>query len=143
MPASKTRSASRSTRTRSTSAKRGGEAALKQLNTSLEAAQKAMVELRGNLSRGGHELLKDVHKRIGDARRDTRRLNKSLLEDIGRLQEALGGRGKTGATSRSTGARKSSARKTTSRKASTGRSGAKRTSTAKRSTGSKARKKAR
>jgi hypothetical protein len=84
------------TRARTSSRKSTGAASLDRLNASLEAAQKALTDLSGNLGRGGRDLLKDVQKMVRDARRDTLRLNKALVADLDQLQKTVTGRGGRG-----------------------------------------------
>jgi hypothetical protein len=83
----------KSTRAHTSSRTSTAAASLDRLNASLEAAQKALTDLGGNLGRGGRDLLKDVQKLVRDARRDTGRLNKTLLADLGQLQKTVTGRG--------------------------------------------------
>ena len=114
----------KSTRARTSSRKSTGAASLDRLNASLETAQKALTELTGNLGRGGRDLLKDVQKMLRDTRRDTRRLNKSLLADMDQLQKTAtgtGGRPRVSQKSRTT-------RKTATRKAARGRTASTRSS---------------
>jgi hypothetical protein len=114
----------RGTRARMSSRKSTATASLDRLNASLEAAQKALTELGGNLGRGGRELLKDVQKLVRDARRDTGRLNKTLLADLDQLQKTVTGRG-----SRPRASQKSrTTRKTATRKTASGRTASTRTS---------------
>jgi hypothetical protein len=114
----------RSARTRASSRKSTGAASLDRLNASLEAAQKALTDLGDNLGRGGRDLLKDVQKMVRDARRDTLRLNKSLLADLDQLQKAVTGRG-----GRSQASQKNrTTRKTATRKAASGRTASTRSS---------------
>jgi hypothetical protein len=139
MPAARKKSTSKKAvkRGRSTAAKKSSPAhtSLETLNNSLEAAQTALSELGGSLSQSGRGLLKDVQKQIGDARRTTRKVNRSILSEIERLQGAI-----TSRTPGSGSSRKSSAKRkvTATRKA----GAAKRTkrAPAKRATASKARK---
>jgi hypothetical protein len=110
----------KSTRARTSSRKGTGAASLDRLNASLEAAQKALTDLGGNLGRGGRDLLKDVQKLV----RDTRRLNKTLLADMDQLQKTVagsGGRSRASQKSRTT-------RKTATRKAGSGRTASTRSS---------------
>jgi hypothetical protein len=57
-----------------------GHASLDALNSSLETAQGALSELSGNLSRGGRDLVKDLQKRVNEASRDARKMNRSLVD---------------------------------------------------------------
>ncbi len=69
-------------------------AALKWLSTSLDAAQRALVELRADagrdLSHGARDLHKDRRTFISNARRDTGKLTKALQRDFEHAQEQLG-----------------------------------------------------
>jgi len=106
----------KATPARTSSRKSTAAASLDRLNASLEAAQKALADLGGTLGRGGRDLLKDVQKLVRDARRDTARLNKTLLADLGQLQKTVTGRG-----ARSRASQKSpTTRKTQTRKAASG-----------------------
>jgi hypothetical protein len=97
------------------SAARTGDAALKRLNSSLDAAQDALTELRKNLGRGGRGVVNDVHKRVTDLRKDARKLNKSVRSELDQLQKSIaGGRPSTGA--RRTGGRKAATSKAGARK---------------------------
>src|SRR5881396_2922614 len=87
-----TKTTGTSKRARTSSPKSTAPASLDRLNASLEAAQKALTDLGSNLGRGGRDLLKDVQKLLRDARRDTLRLNKSLITDLNHLQKTVTGR---------------------------------------------------
>jgi hypothetical protein len=114
----------RDTHARMSSRKSTAAASLDRLNASLEAAQKAHTDLSGNLGRGGRDLLKDVQKLVRDARRDTGRLNKTLLTDPDQLQKTVTGRG-----SRPRASQKSrTTRKTVTRKTASGRTASTRSS---------------
>jgi hypothetical protein len=62
---------------------------LDRLNESLDAAQKALSDLQGDLGRGARDVAKNVSRLIRDARRDTAKLNRALVKDIGQLGQAL------------------------------------------------------
>jgi hypothetical protein len=68
---------------------RRGTAALDGLEVSLEEAQKALTDLRRDLSTGGRRLVKDVDTAIKSARRDLRRSRKAIQGDLGDLGDAL------------------------------------------------------
>ena len=107
-----------STTRRASTAKRGkGHTALDRLTKSVDSAQDALKDLRGEMSKGGSGILKDVDKQLKDARKTLRGHSKSVLKDLEGLQQKLPGRG--GAKKAST-ARKSSG---TARKATSSRSG--------------------
>src|SRR6266540_3176411 len=125
MATTKTKTTRRKSSPASTPSRKSTAAAsLDRLNASLEAAQKALTDLGGNLGRGGSDLLKDVQKLVSGARRDTLRLNKSLLTNLNQLQKTVTGRGgrpRAGQKSRTT-------RKTATRKAASGRTASARSS---------------
>jgi hypothetical protein len=117
---------SRTTRARG-SQKKGGHAAINRLNTSLDSANKAIGDLRGDLGRGGRDLVKNVEKLIKDARKEGEKLNKSLRAELDQLQERL--RPGSGRTKRPAGRSRASAskRSTTAKRSTAARSGARRT----------------
>ena len=130
------RSAGRSTSRRSSASSRGSArfkepTAVKQLNRSLEAAQKAINDLRKQAGRdagaGTRSLHQDLRKFVTNAKRDSGKLSTALKRDFDQAQKTI-------ATARSSG----SGRRTTSgrRSASSGRrsgtrSGTRRSSTRK------------
>ena len=59
------------------------------LNESLDAAQKALSDLQGDLGRGARDVAKNVSRLIRDARKDTAKLNRALVKDLGQLGQAL------------------------------------------------------
>jgi paraquat-inducible protein B len=79
-PAAKPAKATRKTR---------GTSALDGLEVSLDDAQKALAELRRDLSTGGRRLVKDVETAIKSARRDLARTRKAIQSDLGDLGGAL------------------------------------------------------
>jgi hypothetical protein len=139
---------------RASTAKRGkGQVALDKLTKSVDAAQDALKDLRGEMSKGSSSILKDVDKQLKDARKGLRGASKNVLKDLEGLQQkvASAAPGRSGAK-KSTTARKSTgtarkastsrSRSGTARKASTtSRASASRSSSARKSTGT-ARKKA-
>jgi hypothetical protein len=120
------------------SAAKAGDATLNRLNSSLDAAYDALTELRKNLGRGGREVVKDVHQRITDVRKDARKLNKSLRSE---LQKSIAGaRPSPTRTTTSAGRKAPAGRRATaarkpasSRRTTAGRSTAKRSTTTARS----------
>jgi hypothetical protein len=73
--------AQRSTQTeRRQPAAGGGQSAYERLNASVEAAQAALKELRGELGRGSRELLTDVDVTLRDARKNLRRVSRQLVK---------------------------------------------------------------
>jgi hypothetical protein len=67
----------------------GQSAALERLESSLEAAQKALVSLRDDVRSGGRDLLKTAEKSIAAARKDSEKLAKAVRADVGDLQKAV------------------------------------------------------
>jgi hypothetical protein len=63
--------------------------ALDGLQGSLDDAQKALAELRGDLSTGGRRLVKDIEAAVRNARRDLGRTRKAIQQDLGGLGDAL------------------------------------------------------
>jgi hypothetical protein len=134
---------------RASTAKRGkGHTALDRLTKSVDAAQDALKDLRGEMSKGSSGVLKDIDKQLKDARKNLRGASKSVLKDLEGLQSKIAsstGRGsakKTTSSARKTSG--SSARKTSgasARKSTTSRSSTARKSTSSRSRSSSARSK--
>jgi predicted nucleic acid-binding Zn-ribbon protein len=126
---------------RTSTAKRGkGHTALDRLTKSVDAAQDALKDLRGEMSRGSAGLLKDIDKQLKDARKNLRGASKSVIKDLEELQQKVTPGAKKPAsrsTSRSTGgAKRSTARKSTARSSSS-RAGSSRASGARKSTSSR------
>jgi hypothetical protein len=89
MPPARRKSTRKQPRRRSSGS--AGDAAIKRLNSSLDAAHDALTELRKNLGRGGRGVVGDVHKRVTDLRKDARKLNKSVRTELEQLQKSLAG----------------------------------------------------
>jgi ABC-type transporter Mla subunit MlaD len=70
----------------------GGQAAYERLNASVEAAQAALKELRGELGRGSRELLQDVELTLRDARKNLRRVSRQVVKELEQVQEAAAGK---------------------------------------------------
>jgi len=127
-----------STTRRASTAKRGkGHTALDRLTKSVDAAQDALKDLRGELGRSGSGVLRDLDKQLKDARKSLRGTSKSVLKDLDELQQKLPGR--SGAKSTTTRKSTSTARKSTSSRSgtarkSTSRASASRSSSARKST---------
>jgi len=62
---------------------------LEGLEVSLDGAQKAVGDLRRDLSTGGRKLVKDIEAAIKAARRDLARTRKEIQHDLGDLGGAL------------------------------------------------------
>jgi hypothetical protein len=108
-----------------TQSRRPGAGSLDRLNESLDAAQKALGDLQGDLGRGGRDIVKNVSRLLRDARRDTAKLNRALVKDLGQLGRAL-----TPATNSRT-TRKSPAKRTAAKRTAVKRTSAKSTTAAK------------
>jgi ABC-type transporter Mla subunit MlaD len=127
--------AEQKTRSRSgASGRRGGAAsgtpdALGRLNDSIESAQKALKDLRGEMSRGSRELLSDVDKTLRDARKNLRRTSRRIVKDLDEVQQSARGKRVTG--TRKTPATQTSSRRRSSAPSSSARSGGGRRSSAK------------
>lgn len=100
--------------------KKGNAGAMERLNESLDAAQKALADLQGDLGRGARDMAKNVSRLVRDARRDTAKLNRAVVKDLGQLGSALtpGGNGTSRANRKAPakkgGAKRTAARRTTS-----------------------------
>ncbi len=116
----------------------GGQQALDRLNESIEAAEKALKDLRAEMSRGSRTLLKDVDTTLRDARKHVRSIGREVAKDLEDLQKAATGRvasARGTATARKPAAKKATAkkapaRKTTARKTAAPKATARKTSTA-------------
>jgi hypothetical protein len=67
-------------------------AALDRLGGSLDAAQDALKDLRGELSKGGRDLLKDLDVLLRDARKNLRGARRTLVKDLDQMQKAAAGK---------------------------------------------------
>jgi len=67
--------------------------ALKRLNSSLDAAQEALADLRKDtgrdVSQGARDLYKDLRTFISSARRDSSKLGKALARDLEQAEKRL------------------------------------------------------
>jgi ABC-type transporter Mla subunit MlaD len=107
--------------TRSTGRKQpaaGGQAAYERLNASVEAAQAALKELRGELGRGSRELLQDVDVTLRDARKNLRRVSRQLVKELEQLQQAAAGKPAGGQATKPTRRSTSRGATTTAKRAS-------------------------
>jgi hypothetical protein len=66
-------------------------AVLDRVNESLEATQKAISSLRGDLGTGASDLRKNLSRLVRDARRDVTKMNRAVRRDLERLQKDLAG----------------------------------------------------
>lgn len=112
-------------------AKQAGSAALDRLRASIEAAENALKDLQGEVSRDSRDLLKDIGRTLKATQRNLTRSRRRIAKDIEHLEHALV-KGKS--TSRTapkaaTSASRSSAGKTARPKRATKRTATKRTST--------------
>jgi hypothetical protein len=96
----------RSTQTRRTTGQRrpasAGQSAYERLTASVDAAQVALKELRGELGRGSRELLKDVDLTLRDARKNLRRVSRQLVKELEQVQQAGAGKRAPARASRAT-----------------------------------------
>ena len=70
-------------------AKQGGSAALDRLRASIEAAETALKDLQGEVSRDSRALLKDVSKTLRTTRRNLSRSSGRIVKDLEQIQQAL------------------------------------------------------
>lgn len=96
--------------------KASGANALDGLQVSLDDAQKAIAELRRDLSAGGRRLVKDVEAGVKKARRDLARTRKAIKSDLGELGGALTSRRTAKPAARKPAATKPAARKPAAKK---------------------------
>jgi predicted nucleic acid-binding Zn-ribbon protein len=95
----------------------GGQSAYERLNASVEAAQAALKELRGELGRGSRELLKDVELTLRDARKNLRSVSRQIVNELEQVQQAAAGKRAAGPAPKGSRGR---SRATTTRKRTTG-----------------------
>jgi hypothetical protein len=94
----------------------GGTGSLDRLSGSIDAAQDALKDLRGELSKGGRDALKDLDVLLRDVRKNLRSTQRTVLKDLEEMQKAVAGkRARAGATTRAP-----AKRTTTAKTASTG-----------------------
>jgi hypothetical protein len=70
-------------------ANQAGSAALERLQDSIEAAETALKDLRGEVSRDSRDLLKDVGTTLKDARQNLRRSRRRITSDLERVERVL------------------------------------------------------
>ena len=94
----------------------GGHQALDRLNESIEAAEKALKDLRAEMSRGSRALLKDVDNTLRDARKSIRSIRREVAKELEDLQKAATGKAGARGTARKPAAKKPAAKKAAARK---------------------------
>jgi predicted nucleic acid-binding Zn-ribbon protein len=62
--------------------------ALTRLEKSIDAAESALKDLRGELGSAGRDLLKDLDKTLKDSRKNLRSLSSTVAKDIQKIQKA-------------------------------------------------------
>jgi ABC-type transporter Mla subunit MlaD len=106
--------AERKTQTRRPATRRGAARAtpdaLGRLNDSIEAAERALKELRSEMSQGSRELLGDVDRTLRDARKNLRRTSRRIAKDLEQVQQAARGKRTTTTRRASSGGRSTRAR---------------------------------
>jgi hypothetical protein len=70
-------------------AKQAGSAALDRLLASIEAAETALKDLPGEVSRDSRDLLKDIGKTLKTARRNLIRSRRRIVKDLEQIEQAL------------------------------------------------------
>ena len=68
-----------------------GEKSLERIHDSIEAAQAALKDLRGEMNRGSRVLLKDVETTLRDARKQLRSVNRAVVRDLQAVQQTMRG----------------------------------------------------
>ena len=100
-----------------------GQKALDQLHESIEAAEKALKDLRSEMSGGSRTLLKDVDSTLRDARKHVRSVRAGVAKDLEQARQA--------ATGKRSAASKSAAKKAAAKKSAPKRATARKTAAAK------------
>jgi hypothetical protein len=70
-------------------ARQAGGAALDRLQASIEAAETALKDLRGEVGRDSRDLLKDLGTALKDARANLTRSRKQIVTDLEQIEQAL------------------------------------------------------
>jgi hypothetical protein len=70
-------------------AKQAGSVALDRLRASIEAAETALKDLQGEVSRDSRDLLKDVGKTLKTARRNLTRSGQRIVKDLEQIEQAV------------------------------------------------------
>ena len=70
-------------------AKQASSAALDRLQASIEAAETALKDLQGEVSRDSRDLLKDVGKTLKTARQNLTRSRQRIVKDLEQIEQAL------------------------------------------------------
>ena len=88
-----TRSRTTAKKTTKTTAKKSTSATkpVDRLDDAIAAAQDALKDLRGDLSKGRRDLVKDMDKILKDARSNLRRVRGTIVEDLGEVGRKLSG----------------------------------------------------
>lgn len=71
--------------------KQSADGAVERVSESLEAAQKALNAVRGDVSKGTRDLKANVERLISDARRDVAKLGKSVHADLEEFKKNVTG----------------------------------------------------
>lgn len=88
------------------------EAAAERLDQSLDAAQKALKAIGGDVSRGTRDMAKNVERMLSATRKDARKLARAVRADVTKFQKEIG-IPKRAAGTRATGTRTTSRSSTT------------------------------
>jgi hypothetical protein len=70
-------------------AKQAGSAALDRLRASIEAAETALKDLQGEVSRDSRDLLKDIGKTLKATQRNLTRSRRRIAKDLEQIEKAL------------------------------------------------------
>jgi hypothetical protein len=70
-------------------AKQAGSAALDRLQASIEAAETALTNLQGEVSRDSRDLLKDIGTTLKATRRNLTRSRRRIAKDLEQIEKAL------------------------------------------------------
>ena len=69
--------------------KQAGSAALDRLQASIESAETALKDLRGEVSRDSRDLLKDIGKTLKATQRNLTRSRRRIAKDLEQIEKAL------------------------------------------------------
>jgi hypothetical protein len=104
-----------------------GNKALETLGSSIDAAQAALKDLRGELSKGGKDAVKELDVMLRDARKHLRGAQRTLVKDLEQVQETAKAKAASarGAASRASSSRTPAKRATpTAKRTTSSKSGA-------------------
>lgn len=112
-------------------ARQAGNAAFDRLRASIEAAETALKELQGEVSRDSRDLLKDMAKTLRTTRRSLTRSRGRIVKDLEQIQQALVKGKSPRPAAKRPAAKRATAKRATAKRATAKRATAKRAASAK------------